>query len=212
MNAKQGKCKGCKGGCSAGGDVLDMKMKGAKPILETISKINLLADDAEAGGTVAGSSIANGDCGRLLLVYFGGKWCKPCVKFSPTLAKFVRQNEENLSLVFVSVDNSEADFNIFRKGKPYLSVPFKDIHSRRSMANALNVTMFPGVTVIDTATKKVVTHWGRFAIEGERSDGYIVNEWLEGRHGLSVLSFIGPKGLACVSAVCLGALWLFGVF
>ena len=179
-----GKSKKCCDEDVVGSRVIDVEVgvEHAMRVLEEIPALIPWSEEEQTGGggVAAGADVARGERGRLVLLYFGGKWCRPCVKFSPKLAKFYEENKDSVCLVFVSTDRGPRDFDIFRKEKPYLSVPFENVAARRKLAKSLNVSMFPSVIVIDSmqvGQKRLVTSMGKFAIDGEGNRGDAVKEW-----------------------------------
>ena len=188
QQARSGKSKKCCDEDLVGSRVIDVEV-GVEHAMRVLQEIPALIPWSEeeqtgGGGVAAGADVARGERGRLVLLYFGGKWCRPCVNFSPKLAKFYEENKDSVCLVFVSTDRGPRDFDIFRKEKPYLSVPFENVAARRKLAKSLNVSMFPSVIVIDSMQGTETSRYQHGKVShrrrGNRGDGRGVDrgqEW-----------------------------------
>jgi thiol-disulfide isomerase/thioredoxin len=148
-------------------------------------------------------SICSSKCGTPFVgIYFGAQWCPPCRSFSPQLSQFTKDNAD-FSVVFVSADKTEANAVEFVKGKPFYIVPYRDeMQSREKLMKHFNVKAFPTLIVLDTrhSDTKVVTRWGRMAIQMESSKGALVKRWLNEQGGLVPTHYwyIGCFILLCV--------------
>lgn len=67
----------------------------------------------------------------LIGLYFSAAWCPPCQAYSPFLSDFASKHSADLSVVFVSQDNSEAEMLRFIAGKSFSAIPFN--HPARSL-------------------------------------------------------------------------------
>ena len=134
--------------------------------------------------TVPATQILQGGT-PLIGFYFGAQWCPPCRAFSPQLSAFAERHEEVFSVVFCSADRSDSQFRQFLGGKKFLAVPFAS-PARTQLLSHFKIQSFPTLIVVDTRTPelRVVTRWGRLAIQGESTPGSLVQQWLSGSSGL----------------------------
>lgn len=121
----------------------------------------------------------------LIGFYFGAKWCPPCRKFSPVLSEFARKNSKEFAVIFCSADRTAKQQQEFLGKKTFLALPFES-SARQELLQLYRVSSFPTLIVVDTRTPelKVVTRWGRLAIQGETIPGTLVEKWLSGYSGL----------------------------
>ena len=121
----------------------------------------------------------------LLGFYFGAQWCPPCRAFSPVLSKFAQYNSKEFSVVFCSADRNIAQYREFLGKKHFLSVPFAS-SARTQLLELFNISSYPTLIVVDARSPelKVVTRWGRVALQGEATPGSLVQQWLSGSSGL----------------------------
>lgn len=153
----------------------------------SISAPSSLSDSDEGGSThysmPSREYIASKE---FVLLYFSAGWCPPCRVLSPVLSKWAKKNKDEVGVVFVSHDRSEAEMMSFVKDKHFAFMPFRD-KTFGTLNQILSVSMLPTVVVVSRETGRVVTHWGRSAVE-KNPDG-CVEEWRQGRSGVSWLSF-----------------------
>lgn len=109
-----------------------------------------------------------------------------CQQFSPQLTQFVSDNQENISMIFVSADHSERSMIQFVASKPFLTLGFND-PVRQSIMNILGVRMFPTLIIVDADTGKVLTRWGRLMVLNEKAPGALVRSWLKGSSGIETM-------------------------
>ena len=136
---------------------------------------------------VTGTRVFSSEDGGTPLVglYFGANWCPPCRSFSPQLNQFAKDNASKFSVVFVSADHTEDDAQKFAESKSFLIVPYRDA-ARQKLLQHFKINSFPTLVVLDTRNHecKVVTRWGRLAVQSESSPGALVNRWLASQGGL----------------------------
>lgn len=64
---------------------------------------------------------------EVVALYFSAHWCPPCKKFTPVLSKRVDELKaagKRFECVFVSSDNSEAEFAAYHGEMSFLAMPF----------------------------------------------------------------------------------------
>lgn len=125
--------------------------------------------------------------GKIVGLYFSAGWCPPCRKFSPELAAFRTNHQDDLTVCFVSCDNSETEMKQFVAGKGFLTVPFYS-DARRDLQARLGVSMLPTLVIVDGTSGKVLTHWGRAAIV--RNPNGCIESWKAGGHGCSWMQLV----------------------
>lgn len=88
------------------------------------------------------------------LLYFGAKWCGPCRRFSPFLAKLYRElkednNRQDFEVVFVSLDESPQEFTDYVKEMPFPAVPFLNQKLRSRLCRRFRISSVPTLVVLD---------------------------------------------------------------
>ena len=108
------------------------------------------AEFLRSGGIPAGEYEATGRA-DLIGVYVGASWCQPCAVFTPMLQDFYRQAREVDALfevVFVSNDESEAEFLEHLRTMPWFATPFA---RRYDVIAKLGVEGVPALLILDAA-------------------------------------------------------------
>lgn len=151
---------------------------------------------------------------KVVGLYFTGKHCPACVRFSPVLSAFSAEERAGYVTVVVSGDGSadaaDAGFAGIVEGEtaataghgtdslsPTLRVPFDSPH-RQALLRAFRVFAIPALHVWHPAAKKSVTAWGHTAISFNRSR--CVAQWHKGQAGweVGVFDWLNPLP-QCVS-------------
>ena len=178
------------------GDTAGLDFNFAVPIglpvgVSSESKSAIILPTVAAGRVLVHHPGDRGDRGEpystpLLGFYFGALWCPPCRAFSPVLSEFARRHAGDFSVVFCSADRGAAQFRRCLGEKQFLAVPFAS-PARQTLLEHFKVKSFPTLIVVDARTPelKVVTRWGRLAIQGEGAPGSLVRQWLAGSSGLA---------------------------
>ncbi len=107
--------------------------------------------------------------------------------------------KDDLSVVFVSCDHSEGEMKQFIAGKGFLHVPYNLASRnarwtplRREIQEAAGVSMLPTLVILDGASGKILTSWGRAAVT--RNFDNCVKEWKEGSSGCSWMTLVTGGG------------------
>lgn len=106
-------------------------------------------------GPVPTSSLLSAD---LILLYFSAHWCPPCRGFTPKLAQFyneVNASGHQIAVVFVSCDNSPAEFQGYYNEMPWLSVPFDNQAVRSQLGQQYGVSGIPALILVDKNGKSL---------------------------------------------------------
>ena len=151
---------------------------------------------------------------KVVGLYFTGRHCPACVRFSPALASFSEEERAGYVTVVVSGDGSadaaDAGFAALATPpgavsaghstdalSPTLRVPFDSPH-RRALLRAFRVFAIPALHVWHPAAKKSVTAWGHTAVSFNREK--CVAQWHLGQAGweIGVFDWLNPLP-RCVS-------------
>lgn len=102
-----------------------------------------LLSNITAGGTQAGDKLGGM---AAVGVFFGAAWSQPSKEFIPLLqaAQSKLGSDAKTEIVFVSLDQSEEEFERFRKQVPFLAIPFND-RRRALLQLGLNVKAIPSL-------------------------------------------------------------------
>eukprot|EP00742_Colponemidia_sp_Colp-10_P005269 GILJ01005628.1.p1 GENE.GILJ01005628.1~~GILJ01005628.1.p1 ORF type:complete len:159 (+),score=20.55 GILJ01005628.1:38-514(+) len=125
---------------------------------------------------------------KLVALYFSAIWCPPCRNFSPTLASFLKEHEDEFAVIYVSCDNNEDEMKENVAGKGYLCIPFDDWQLRQKLSSELSVSMIPSLIIMDPRSGQVVSTWGKSAILKNRD--HCLQEWSRGHSGVSWLQLM----------------------
>jgi len=101
-------------------------------------------------------------------IYFSAHWCGPCRKFTPVLTetyKKLKADGKKFEIVFVSADNSEAEFKEYFGHMPWTSIPFTDKKRIDALNQTFEVEGIPHFVLLDGSTGKVITKNARARIE-----------------------------------------------
>merc|ERR1719240_1916188 len=96
--------------------------RGQSSTFYTLLGESLLKADGTESPTVEALSAGT----KAIALYFSAHWCPPCQRFTPELAKAYTEHlkAKGLEIVFVSSDNSMAEFSQYFKEMPWLALPY----------------------------------------------------------------------------------------
>ena len=89
--------------------------------------------------------------GKVVGIYFSANWYPPCRKFNQLLTNMYEQLKaqgSDFEVVFVSSDEGTSAFNEYRASMPWLSVPFSDLETRRTLSRTFDVEGIPCLVVL----------------------------------------------------------------
>lgn len=89
---------------------------------------------------------------KYLLVYFSAFWCPPCRGFTPKLGLFyddVNASGQQLEVVYVSADRTNAQFNEYLEEMPWVAVPFTETARRNHLAQHFEIQGIPALFLVD---------------------------------------------------------------
>ena len=90
-------------------------------------------------------------------LYFSAHWCAPCRALTPKLKNFyevANKTQKQIEIIFVSLDNTEAEFNEYFGTMPWLSIPYKD-ESAESLKEAFGIRGIPAFLVFNNEGKLI---------------------------------------------------------
>mmetsp|Transcript_41752 Transcript_41752/g.48085 ORF Transcript_41752/g.48085 Transcript_41752/m.48085 type:complete len:145 (-) Transcript_41752:255-689(-) len=121
---------------------------------------------------------------KIVAVYFGAKWCQPCLNFNTRLVDFYHavnedipsDEEKNVEIVFCSSDQNEEQFHDFMQDMPWCTIPFSEKERMNRIKQQCGVVGIPMVVIIKR-NGTILTKGGRADIlkEGPNS----LKKWLE---------------------------------
>ena len=105
------------------------------------------------GATLQKAGVEVSLSGKMIALYFGAGWCKPCQTFTPLLKDFCEENESSdvpFEVVFVSLDKSAAEMQacVKKLDMPWAVVPFES-PLREQLRLRYGVTQVPSLLVFD---------------------------------------------------------------
>mmetsp|Transcript_17064 Transcript_17064/g.28496 ORF Transcript_17064/g.28496 Transcript_17064/m.28496 type:complete len:170 (+) Transcript_17064:66-575(+) len=105
-------------------------------------------------------------------VYFSAHWCPPCRGFTPLLAAFydslAEEDADALEVVFVSSDQTEADFRSYFKTMPWTALPLTSRH-KAELSNKYGVSGIPMLVILDGVTGEVKSANGRGDVSANKT-------------------------------------------
>lgn len=131
------------------------------------------------------------------LLFFGAPYCRHTLKFIPKLAQFVRfQNEQKLlnsiapqrviQCICIPDCINVSDVRRMLHGTGFFYFPQCNLNSSFQAIKALiPIQWIPAVVVIDNQNGKIITDWGRTAIEFNEES--CVEAWRNGKSGASYI-------------------------
>eukprot|EP00439_Symbiodinium_sp_Y106_P069509 s1977_g11.t5 len=112
-----------------------------------------------AAAAALSSAAAGADLSPQL--YFSAHWCPPCRAFTPALKQFyesLKQEGQEVEIIFVSADKSEADFKdaveyFHNEHGDWLAVDFSAAAERDKLSKQFGVDGIPSLIVVDSKGK-----------------------------------------------------------
>jgi len=106
---------------------------------------------------------------KVLMIYFSAHWCPPCRGFTPVLADFykeVNEDGKNVEIIFASSDQTEEQFKGYLNEMPWKAIPF-GAAERSKVGTHYGVTGIPSLNVVDKATGTSLEANGRGLVANE---------------------------------------------
>ncbi|XP_074279120.1 putative nucleoredoxin 2 [Silene latifolia] len=101
--------------------------------------------------------------GNVVGIYFSANWYTPCREFNHLLIKVyeeLKSQGHDFEIVLVSSDEDIGAFNNYRASMPWLSVPFSDLETRRSLSRIFDVEAIPCLVIFQPNNNDVEVHDG----------------------------------------------------
>ncbi|EKX50353.1 hypothetical protein GUITHDRAFT_151288 [Guillardia theta CCMP2712] len=121
------------------------------------------------GKEVAVSSLRSN---KVVGLYFSAHWCPPCRSFTPMLAETYRTMKsqgKEFEIVFLSSDQSEAQFKEYYSQMPWLALPFAQRSLKDQIAGQIGVNGIPLLVLVNPEDGKILTKDGRKVILEDRN-------------------------------------------
>lgn len=95
----------------------------------------------------------SGLAGKTVGLYFSASWCPPCRTFTPTLVEVYNElsPKGNFEVVFISSDRDEEAFKGYFSKMPWLTIPFSDSATNKSVKEKFGVSGIPHLVFLDGA-------------------------------------------------------------
>lgn len=94
-----------------------------------------------------------------IAIYFSAHWCPPCRGFTPVLAEFFEQLQEEdesaLQIVYVSSDSDQSSFDEYYGSMPWVAVPFDKQNIKQNLGEKFGVQGIPSLFVLDAVDASV---------------------------------------------------------
>jgi nucleoredoxin len=101
----------------------------------------------------------------LVALYFSASWCPPCKTFSPVLAEFYKNcnQDSKFEVVYISSDKSVPEFDTYYGTMPWLAIPAEQgtAEVKNKLATTLGIQGIPSLIVVDVQTGEFVTAGAR---------------------------------------------------
>mmetsp|Transcript_13468 Transcript_13468/g.20790 ORF Transcript_13468/g.20790 Transcript_13468/m.20790 type:complete len:164 (+) Transcript_13468:139-630(+) len=113
---------------------------------------------------------------KYVMLYFSAQWCPPCRRFTPLLSEaytahkqYIQDNnnaatEEDIEVIFVSLDSVQTDFDTYRSKMPFYSVPFANLwllHIKDKLSSRYGVRSIPTLVILNGQDGSVITKNGK---------------------------------------------------
>jgi nucleoredoxin len=113
-------------------------------------------------------------------LYFSAQWCPPCRRFTPLLGeaynahkKYIKINkynhsnkeeEEDIEVIFVSLDSVQSQFDEYRSKMPFYSVPFANLwllNIKDKLSAKYSIRSIPTLVILNGEDGTVITRNGK---------------------------------------------------
>ncbi|GAV75495.1 Thioredoxin_8 domain-containing protein [Cephalotus follicularis] len=103
--------------------------------------------------------------GKIIGLYFSANWYPPCRNFTEILVgvyEELKNNGSNFEVVFISSDEDLHAFNNYHACMPWLSIPFSDLETKKSLNRKFDIEGIPSLIILqpDDNKDEAVLHDG----------------------------------------------------
>mmetsp|Transcript_1994 Transcript_1994/g.5542 ORF Transcript_1994/g.5542 Transcript_1994/m.5542 type:complete len:425 (-) Transcript_1994:168-1442(-) len=136
-----------------------------KTIAEILTDDVKISDGASGETTVGALRAANDYIG----LYFSASWCGPCKKFTPTLSRWYKSNNEGkkFDIVFVSSDEDAGSMASYYGGMPWKALPFGLRDAKEELSKAIGVEGIPTLAFLKSSDMSVMSTDARSRVEAQ---------------------------------------------
>ncbi|CAL1383827.1 unnamed protein product [Linum trigynum] len=96
--------------------------------------------------------------GKVVALYFSANWYPPCRNFNQFLIGAYEQlkltNGSNFEIVFISCDEDSNAFDGYRAMMPWLSIPFSDLETKKSLTRKFEIEGIPCLVILQPGSGK----------------------------------------------------------
>jgi thiol-disulfide isomerase/thioredoxin len=112
--------------------------------------------------------------GKIVGIYFAARWCAACRGFTAILKRMYQELQDDgkpFEIIYVSSDQTTAQFNLYHGEMPWLAVPYADRISRDGLAKLYNKKNVPYLVLLDEEGNTITTQ-GRVILPRLGCGGY----------------------------------------
>ncbi|EFP07581.1 hypothetical protein GCK72_006232 [Caenorhabditis remanei] len=115
--------------------------------------------------------------GKIVGFYFSAHWCPPCRAFTPILKDFYGEVDDDLEIIFVSLDRSESDLKNYMEEchGDWYHIPFGS-DTIKELSTKYGVSGIPALIIVkeDGTT---ITQDGRNDVQNGKSPKATIAKW-----------------------------------
>ncbi|CAI5442515.1 unnamed protein product [Caenorhabditis angaria] len=115
--------------------------------------------------------------GKVIALYFSAHWCPPCRAFTPILKDFYGEVEDDLEIIFVSLDRSESELKAYMAEAhgDWYHIPFGS-DTIKELSQKYGVSGIPALIVVK-ADGTEITKDGRADVQGGKAPSAVIKKW-----------------------------------
>mmetsp|Transcript_18421 Transcript_18421/g.33367 ORF Transcript_18421/g.33367 Transcript_18421/m.33367 type:complete len:426 (-) Transcript_18421:192-1469(-) len=112
--------------------------------------------------------------GKVVMLYFSAHWCPPCRQFTPKLIEFynnlkANNNAQDFELIYVTMDNTEAEFTEYTANMPWLCVSYT-FPDKHVLATKFKAQGIPHLVVVESDSERsIITMEGTTEVQVDAS-------------------------------------------
>ncbi|CAI5442514.1 unnamed protein product [Caenorhabditis angaria] len=115
--------------------------------------------------------------GKVIALYFSAHWCPPCRAFTPILKDFYGEVEDDLEIIFVSLDHSESDLKAYMAEAhgDWYHIPFGS-DTVKDLKQKYGVRSIPTLIVVK-ADGTEITKNGTSDVQSGKAPSAVIKKW-----------------------------------